>query len=156
MSIESHLPSTAELLYHHQLYTRIPWSLICGPHVVDVKNHFSHNTDNAKFTYASYGLCGKIPIYARQSISVWSDAKGMWVPATDISHYQYNSFLITVYGDNTCQLTCNLLMECCTDTSCNPENVFSAQELHAVPPAALLTIAATMLCTYTNNVKHCP
>ena len=60
----------------------------------------------------SEGSWWKAPLYSGQHVSIWPDAKMLWLPATITCCCQHNSYLVTICGSGVYRQTCAHPKEC--------------------------------------------
>ena len=89
-------------------------------------------------------------LYTEQ-VSIWSNAKRLWPPAT-VKHYcQHSSYLFTVCDGGTYQWTCGHIKDCHTDARHKPKYVMQTLELPAMTAAA--SAAAWTVAPMTPNTS---
>ena len=112
MSIDSKLPSPAELLYQCQLRTTIP-AKICNSDPTATQVHEQIDTCS-KSTKAQADKCSKTlaPLYAGQPVATYDTLRKIWVPATVICILPWSSYLVCTSNGSTYRCMWRHLCEC--------------------------------------------
>ena len=98
MPIDAHLHSPAEMLYQRTIHTTLPQQ-ICHkePHATDDHDRLNqYATQSAE--YNDRHCRPKSPLYAGQKVSVFNDARILWLLAKVIHQTAHGSYLVQVVG----------------------------------------------------------
>ena len=147
----SHLRSPGELLHQHVLCTTVPWRIKHqDPHATAECESLEDCADQSAANHEHTGCCKKAPIYARQTVSVLSNDRTLWFPATVVHTADHRSYIVKVTGGAEYRWACDYTCEC------HPDAVKS--DMHSkveVPehPASIPSAAAAKQAVPTAAVK---
>ena len=133
MSIDSTLPSPAELLNQCQLRTTIP-AKICNsdPSAIQVHEQINTHSESVK---AQVDKCSKAlaPLYAGQPVATYDTLWKIWVPATVICTLPKSSYLVCTSNGST---------YCCMQRHLHECSVKAANTVPSGTPATLQALSS--------------
>ena len=168
MSINSKLPSPAELLYQCQLRTTIPAKIHnSDPSAMQVCEQIDACSEVAK-SQAYKHIKTLVPLYAGQPVATYDTLRKIWIPATVIRILPWSSYLVHISNGSTYCCTWKHLCECSvkavntvpssTTATLQPLSRphFIAEQPASPPPAPCMQPTSAAPSTLATQMKQAP
>ena len=98
-SVDSHLRSPAEMLYQRALCTTMPQRIRHkDPYAAAECGRLEERATQSAANHKHTGCHRKAPFYAGQSVSVITNDRTLWLPATVVCAANHGSYIVRVIG----------------------------------------------------------
>ena len=97
--VDSHLRSSAEMLYQRALRTTVPQRIRHkDPYAAAERERLEERATQSAADHDRTGCRRKAPLYAGQSVSVINNDRTLWLPATIVRAADHGSYIVKVIG----------------------------------------------------------